>query len=202
MRLSLPSVSLVAVSNEGHEAVTKSAIQFCTDVAEFHEVLHFVQSQVVDQKSYSDFLWYGMPCIVKSSHILIVQWDSWIIDPEMWSDEFLKYDYIGAPWNYTDGFNVGNGGFSLRSLKLMRHLMFNREKYPCGDLEDDLICRKYREQLEERGFLWAPDDVALSFSFERIRPDLTQRHFGFHGVFNFPLVLGNLLPQGDTAKRK
>ncbi|KAF4746198.1 hypothetical protein FOZ62_025133, partial [Perkinsus olseni] len=35
-------------------------------------------------------------------------------------DDFLEYDYIGAPWKHRPlGLSVGNGGFSLRSRSLL-----------------------------------------------------------------------------------
>ncbi len=52
--------------------------------------------------------------------ILIYQEDSCIFNSNF--DEFMGYDYIGAPWpkNQNDNINlVGNGGFSLRSKKSM-----------------------------------------------------------------------------------
>jgi hypothetical protein len=56
--------------------------------------------------------------------ILIYQEDSMIFNKNM--DEFLVYDYVGAPWesggkhNKT---NVGNGGFSLRSKDVMLQII-------------------------------------------------------------------------------
>lgn len=52
--------------------------------------------------------------------ILIYQEDTCIFGNNI--NEFLKYDYIGAPWhlcNYTNKDNIGNGGFSLRTRKSM-----------------------------------------------------------------------------------
>jgi hypothetical protein len=51
-----------------------------------------------------------------------------IVRPELWSNDFLEYDYIGAPWMYSDTsyitdegehVPVGNGGFCLRSKKFL-----------------------------------------------------------------------------------
>lgn len=134
--------------------------------------------------------WFDVPPLLQTRHTLNIQWDSWIWDDGMWCDEFLDYDYIGAPWWYKDGKNVGNGGFSLVSTPLKRYIYDRRDKFPCDTaVDDDLLCRKYRPQLEEAGFVWAPESVAHKFAFECCRPSPESRHFGFHAMFNWPHVL-------------
>ena len=34
---------------------------------------------------------------VEYKNVLIQQWDSCVINPSLWNDDFLNYDYIGAP---------------------------------------------------------------------------------------------------------
>ena len=36
---------------------------------------------------------------LETTHCLIVQPDSFVVNYELWKNEFLKYDYIGAPWS-------------------------------------------------------------------------------------------------------
>lgn len=110
-----------------------------------------------------------------------MQWDGFVRDGTAWSDEFLDYDYIGAPWpQYHDHMNVGNGGFSLRSRKL---LAATANIDPNGDPEDFVICRTHRVRLENQyGLRFADMDVATRFSYER--GESTGLQFGFHGVFN------------------
>ena len=110
-------------------------------------------------------------------------------NPECWTDEFLKYDYIGAPWWYAEN-NVGNGGFSLRSANLIKFLQDHKDEYPVTtNADDDLLCRSYRPRLEQEGFKWAPEELAHQFAFERVRK--APKSFGFHGTFNWPLVLND-----------
>ena len=63
---------------------------------------------------------------IDTDFCLIIQGDGFVIHPENWTDEFLKYDYIGAPWRNLAHYSfirVGNGGFSLRSKKLLKILI-------------------------------------------------------------------------------
>jgi hypothetical protein len=134
-------------------------------------------------------LWYDAPALVETSHALIAQWDAGIVDAALWSDEFLDYDYVGAPWGWHgDAHEVGNGGFSLRSRRLMQYVAEHRDEFPLGHPEDDVLCRRYRPELERCGFRWAPVELALRFSFERTGFSGVDRHFGYHGIFNWPRV--------------
>lgn len=79
---------------------------------------------------------------IETSYVLIIQYDGFILNPDAWTDEFLEYDYIGAPWWYTDDCNVGNGGFSLRSKKLLE-ILANDDSILETHPEDHHICRTY-----------------------------------------------------------
>jgi Protein of unknown function (DUF5672) len=198
--LNLPDVTLVLIETREHD-LAQLALDDCEQQAEFGEVLVFTDrpSQFMrsnrrvvtvpdwpTKQGWSRCFWYDVPLHVRTSHALCIQWDSWVVAPEMWRDEYLAFDYIGAPWWYKDGLNVGNGGFSLRSTRLMRFVRKNRAQFPCiVDTDDDLYCRRYRPILQDAGFVWAPEPTAMNFAFECVRPDPTARHFGFHAAFNF-----------------
>ncbi len=205
--LHLPHVTLVAIDTAYH-ALTRAALADCLRAATFGDVLlvsddcdalcpagfsdfqgiNIDRTDVQSTEDWSSELWYDIPPFIRTTHALIIQYDSWIINPRQWSDDWLQYDYIGAPWWYNDEHNVGNGGFSLRSKRLMDHLAKYRTAYPLTHPEDDALCRRYGPALAWEGFRFAPQEVAARFSFERTHPD-TVLPFGFHGQFNWPLVL-------------
>jgi len=140
-----------------------------------------------DRLSASAFIWYELPHLVRTGWMLLTSWDAWVIDRTLWSEEFLRYDYVGAPWWYEDGLNVGHG--LLRSRRLLQFLTDNKETFPLAHPEDTLLSRGYRPALEQHGFRWAPEPLAARFMFECTRPSPHSRHFMFHDSFNFPLVL-------------
>lgn len=138
---------------------------------------------------YSRYVLTDLKAVSPKDFFLITQWDSWVISPEHWSDVFLKYDYIGAVWPHHCKYRVGNGGFSLRSRRLMNAVSENVSKAPREllTIEDDFICRVIREQLErEHSCAFAPERVADRFSAER--GGWPQCPFGFHGLFNFARI--------------
>ncbi len=132
--------------------------------------------------AYQVFLIKELPALIETPYVLIVQWDGYVIDAGAWQPSFRDYDYIGARWHsFTDGMSVGNGGFSLRSKKLLAALCDPRFTVDSAVNEDLLICRAFRPALEsEFGIRFAPNAVANQFSYENIVPN--QPTFGFHGM--------------------
>jgi hypothetical protein len=140
-----------------------------------------------DVAAYSVFLLAEFVDFLTTSHVLIVQWDGFALNRDAWDDSLFDYDYIGAPWpQFAPPYNVGNGGFSLRSRKLLEALRDPEMRLHAP--EDLCICRTNRPLLESRhGIRFAPEEVAARFAFERTAP--AQPTFGFHGLFNFPVAL-------------
>ena len=136
------------------------------------------------REAYSTFLLKDLVKSISTPWILVVQWDGYVVDAAQWSDAFFQYDYIGAVWPHRGGgAQVGNGGFSLRSARLLQALASDRFAVPADAIEDELICVNYRPVLEaEFGIRFAPADIASRFSYEYVAPN--QPTFGFHGPFN------------------
>ena len=138
-------------------------------------------SSIVD---YSRFLMKDLHRYIETPYVLIIQWDGYVIDPLSWSPAFLEYDYVGAKWPWhQDKLTVGNGGFSLRSKKLLDAVASSKIPFITDLPEDDQICRVHRESLEKQfGIKFADEVTADLFSYERSLPDVST--FGFHGIFN------------------
>jgi len=154
---------------------------------------------------YNQFMIEGINRYIDTDFILHIQYDGFVINPEAWADEFLNYDYIGALWpvdleddpQVTEDSRVGNGGFTLRSKKLLS-LLQKDFKYDASlskywnkpYQEDALICRKWKKQLEEKGIKFAPPELAARFSIENEKQKeyenqyfsdfSTIKTFGFH----------------------
>ena len=171
-KIYLKNVTLVAVSSIMIEETIYALLQSMKGVEYFDVILisHERPANLPDNinfkkcnnlKSISDynkFILFNLSGYMNSDFALIVQHDGYVINPEIWDDNFLQYDYIGAPWKkniYFDFFGsnirVGNGGFSLRSKKLLS--AFNDLKIdPSGDIikynEDGIICIYFRKELD------------------------------------------------------
>jgi hypothetical protein len=125
--------------------------------------------------------------LVTEDYIIVVQSDGYAVNSEAWTDEFLNYDYIGATWSWWHeewkNINVvGNGGFSLRSKKLLLALADLKEPHN-NRLEDEYICRIHRKVLEEKYQIkYAPSELANRFSIEHnLSSSWLGKSLGFHG---------------------
>lgn len=176
-----------------------SAPKFLPNGIQF-EKAHNSQLNSID--AYSHYVLYDLWRHVETEHCLVIQADGFVINPTHWTDEFLKYDYIGAPWlisesAYIDPFGnhqrVGNGGFSLRSRKLLtapQHIdipwdVNSNDFYRHMNVgllsEDGNICVHNRHLFEKHGCVFAPLEVACRFSIENRLPEHKGlKPFGFH----------------------
>ncbi|MBI3632396.1 MAG: hypothetical protein HY225_03020 [Candidatus Vogelbacteria bacterium] len=123
-------------------------------------------------ETFSDFCVRDLYKYVETDFVLLVQYDGFVINPGSWRSEFLKYDYVGAPWlvnqwsidthnfpqNSLGKLIVGNGGFSLRSKKLLEISSRFSERGAIQNLhpEDVAICVWNRELFVAEGIKFAP----------------------------------------------
>jgi len=137
-------------------------------------------------QKYSHFVVKELNNFVDTDFVMLFQNDGFIDNIDKWTDRFLDYDYIGAPWWYKDENNVGNGGFSVRSKKLLK-VLADDEKIEKVVPEDHHICRTYGKYLREKhGIKFAPEELALKFSVEH---GIYKDQFGFHGTWQLEAYL-------------
>lgn len=178
-----PRIALHALRRSAHLCTFGDVILFShEDIPSDIRTVRIPQLQSRDE--YSAFIFKDLAHHISTPWVLIAQWDGFVVDETAWSQSFLDYDYIGAKWPFhSDGLTVGNGGFSLRSARLLQACAEARFPMIPGINEDDLICRVYRSALEtECGIRFAPEHIAERFSHER--GALDNPTFGFHGAFN------------------
>jgi len=94
-------------------------VVFLTDIPITLPGIEVVQVPTIKSKQeYSRFIIKELYKYFDTDYVLICQHDGYVLHGYCWDDAFYDYDYIGAPWIYEHGRNVGNGGFSLRSRRL------------------------------------------------------------------------------------
>jgi hypothetical protein len=145
-----------------------------------------------NMESYCNLLLKGMLEHVETEFVIFQQWDAMIHDGSKWQDYFLLNDYIGATWPWRPhGQNVGNGGFSLRSRRLLEalqapHIQLVPTDPEHGIQEDNYIAIKHRPWLEQQGIRFALAPVANQFSIE-LAPEAygAMAHHGLWNVVQF-----------------
>jgi len=206
----LDNVTLVAMSSVDMDNTVKALINSSTEI-KFGSVMLIshekpnslpdnIKFKHIDKMSnineYSYNMIYKLGDYIETEFVLVIQSDGYVVNPSSWRREFLDYDYIGAPFalpndsfSYRDVngeiFRVGNGGFSLRSKKLVdlpNKLGLEWKSFHGFYNEDGFICAMNRHIYEENGIKYAPIEVAKYFSHEAPIPEINGiTPFGFHG---------------------
>lgn len=237
--LQLNNVTLVAVSGVNYHS-TLFALWVSQLKIEFGAVklVHganfsgtgsfFVAERAIDTDldsidEYNRYMIYELWRHIDTDYALVVQADGYVLSSKKWRPSFLAYDYIGAPWpiredSYIDPFGrhqrVGNGGFSLRSAKLLRVPMTRDIVFQVNEddfykhqnqgllSEDGNICVHNRHIFEEEGCKFAPLAEAIQFSVETRLPERgMKRTFGFHKHLPLRLLFWDWMLRGRFLKQ-
>jgi hypothetical protein len=76
---------------------------------------------------------------IPTEMFLVFQTDSMIFEKNKDRiNDFLKYDYVGAPWKHHQN-QVGNGGFSLRRKSKMIEIIEKEPKPQCPHFPEDFF---------------------------------------------------------------
>ena len=133
---------------------------------------------------YSKFCLHELTNYISTDFCLIFQDDGFVLNPGYWSDEFYMYDYIGSPWPLyigwpEEGKQVGNGGFSLRSKRLLE---YSKTLTHHTTENEDTFLLDERKALDDAGIKIAPVEIARKFSIENHMDSDHSIHncFGFH----------------------
>lgn len=205
----IDKVTLVAVATTEVNATAK-ALLYSTRYLSFDKVLlisnynpdtsctiyeHIAIQPFESVAEWGKFVVFELHKYIQTDHIILIHADGFIVNPQAWNDEFLNYDYIGAPWpipkdvfSYRDHFGniirVGNS-VSLRSLKLLKLPLEIGLDWNAADHgffhEDGFLCVQNRHILQSHGANYAPFNVACQFSREKtIHENKGIEPFAFH----------------------
>jgi hypothetical protein len=164
--------------------------------------IEFIQIPKLTHDGFSKFSIEELTHYVDTEYILSINDDGFVINPQLWQEEFLNFDYIGAPWSpnatWCPKNRVGNGGFVLKSKKFLE--FSSRIKYDGGH-DDVIVTNHYYDYFIDNGCKYAPVEVAMKFSLESKIPECEynlDNVFGFHGKGDGWVFMG----EGQQFKEK
>ena len=218
---SLPNVTLISYDNTNESVRTLRVLQHCASMIQFAAVVLVCRvmppgvngetiQRVSDHGYATAMIWEvaGLKHYIETDFALCVHHDGYLMNPQAWRDEWLQYDFIGAPWpsspspyhpgksNYPDA-RVGNTGFCLKSKAFMDATNGFRTDFieSCG--RNDVYGQKWgadtftgqikRTALESLGMKYAPVDVASQFSWESNIEEVPGDRLNAFGFHNFSL---------------
>jgi len=179
-------------------AETIKAIKYCQKIVQFYDIIYLTDADINELtirqiktrnipsiKDYQKFIVNESPELILSNidsnfngHFLCINWDGFIVNTRGWNDEFLDYDYIGAPWPWFDHM-VGNGGFCLKSKKFLISQQTICNNYALSHNEDVELSLVLRKSFESYGCKYANSQIGYKFSTE-VGDIEKNQSFGFH----------------------
>ena len=185
MKLKLPQVTLIALTGVYYDV---DGIQYAIDRScegvEFGAVKVIGDNRITNVDTWNEMIIYDLWKYVDTEFAFLFHGDGYVINPQLWRDDFLNYDYIGAPWPVPrwdgefqdeagDIYRMGNS-ISIRSQAIMEAPSKHEiewKSYHGNTHEDGFLCVHNRKLLEGLGMTFAPIEVAKHFSIEHIVPE-------------------------------
>jgi hypothetical protein len=210
MRLDLKNITAVCLQGRGSDwgeyrnmmRYVKKSLTYMVKHFNFHEIIfiscedpqikgvRFVHTEPLSYFDYNKWCLHSLSDYVNTDFGLLFQDDGFPLNPEMWRDEFMEYDYVGAPIKLPANIPykeelIGGGGFTLRSKKLMEFTKTIQypDQYGFYPNEDTTIVVTYRDEMLEKGLRICPHNIARHFVIQNA---IDSEHtlfntFGYHG---------------------
>lgn len=198
--INLPNVELLSVNCVNPENSVKALLYSAREIhfskitllshykpENLSDHIEFIKIDRQTHNSMNVFSIKELPTYITSDYVLSIHDDGFVINPHLWSDEFLNFDYIGAPWppiEWCKINRVGNGGFVLKSKKFATLEL--TLPYINGH-NDKIITNDYYKYFMDNNCRYAPLDIAARFSLELEIPEVEynlDNCFGFHGRYH------------------
>lgn len=193
-KLQLPQVTLCALGSEKYREGQQKALDYSCQGIEWGAVKNIiVPTNSIDE--WNRAVVFDLGGYIETKFALLIHPDGYVVEPDAWRNEFLAYDFIGAPFPLpTDNFSyrdvngviqrVGNS-VSIRSKKLLdlpKKIEMEWKSFHGFYNEDGYISVNMRHVFETHGCAFAPLEVAKYFSGEHKTPENrdVKKTFCFH----------------------
>jgi hypothetical protein len=198
--LRLPNVTLCAFGSTNIEGMEK-ALEESSRKIKFGEV-KLINHPCNGIDEWNRNIVYELGSYINTDFAILIHPDGYIVNPDCWTNDFLKYDYIGSPWplpsptdhvsyrGFRDGKikRVGNS-VSLRSKKLMdlpKKINMEWKAYHGFTNEDGYICVNKHHVFEDNDCYFAPVELAAHWGREHDVEENKEieKTFTFHQHFS------------------
>jgi len=194
--IDLPDITLLVLHIYG-KPFPIEGLEKCLEHANFGEVLMLTSEEfnhpIIKQRkipritNMTDYSLYFIRELYKcfsTNFCMTTHEDGFIVNPDSWTNKFLEYDYIGAPWKFlgtrfrdkNGDPAIGNGGFSLRSKKVCEYVSKN---YLMINDNEDKYFSNCADCSKPANIKYPPVNLALQFSQETLL-DKNIKPLGFH----------------------
>lgn len=154
---------LIVVHGTDNEEFVKSGLSGWKNVNYIKLNVSNLTPQMIEQLVTGSTFFWDTLLRIGCEKSLCFQWDTLLLKDNI--DDFINYDYVGAPWPtnlFGQSINVGNGGLSLRDTSTMIEIVNSCQKiYANEDVYFGYSCVKLNKKVPTI-------DEAMKFSVETI----------------------------------
>ena len=178
----IPKVTLIAYGSSKYKDAQQKVLDLSCKGIRWGAVKNIIDDNCTSIDRWNERVITELPKHVSTSHCLFIHVNGWVVNPQSWSNRWLKYDFAGSPWPYpSDNYSyrdeagnivrVGNS-VGLRSKKLLDLAAQREVKYRFGNnSEDGHIACHNRLWLESKGCKFMPLSQAVYFGRENEVPE-------------------------------
>jgi len=176
--------TLAAIHHCQQQMIFKDAVFLTDSKIDNLNTVHIPIRNIPSYKDYQSFVVKESSHIICDyyrdfdGHFLFINWDGFVVNTEAWTNDFLTYDYIGAPWPWFNH-RVGNGGFCLKSKKFQLRQNKILTSFKVTENEDVELCIKLYKYFTSHGCKYANTTIGYKFSTE-VGDIIRNKSFGFH----------------------
>ena len=182
-KIKLPNITLCCIGSEKYRYQQQKALDYSSKDIEFGAIKNIiVPTNSIDE--WNKAVVFDLGDYIGTDFALLIHPDGFVVNPDKWNDDFLKYDFIGAPFPLPkDSFSyrdingtiqrVGNS-VSIRSKKLLdlpKKIGMEWKPFHGFYNEDGYITVNTRHIFEQHGCKFAPLELAAQFSHETPIPE-------------------------------
>lgn len=184
-KLFLPEVTLISLCSRDYDE-NQRALDYSSQEIEFGDVKLIRRPDIKNINDWNKAIVYDLGDYVFTEYAILIHNNGFIVNPEMWRDEWLQYDFAGSPFplpseldnvSYRDVYGniqrVGNS-VGLRSKKLLdlpKKLNLEWKPFHGFYNEDGAISVNYRHIFEANGCEYMPFEEAVYFGREKELPE-------------------------------
>src|SRR3990167_8493029 len=105
LMLKLPNVTLICLTSKDFEGHKKAINKSCEGIS-FGGVKIIWDESIKNINDWNRKIIYELSSYIDTDFALLIHGDGYVINPSAWSDRFLDYDFVGAPWPFpTDNYS-------------------------------------------------------------------------------------------------
>ncbi|HWW42109.1 hypothetical protein, partial [Pedobacter sp.] len=107
--IKIPKVTLIAYGSHYYQKVQQKALDLSCKQIRWGAVKNIIDDNCTNIATWNERIISELHKHIQTSHCLLIHHNGFVVNPDAWTNRWLKLDYIGSPWP------IPNDNFSYRT---------------------------------------------------------------------------------------